>query len=86
MFLNFSWTNGRPSFDTLVFHRNMIDVIFNFQETGNAEVLKKKQYFTGEAAALDEEAQRKKREEEEMKEQRKKEFQNKSSVFNQSTE
>lgn len=48
--------------------------------------MKKKQIFTGEIEALDEEGQRKKQEEEEQKEQRKKEFQEKSSLFNQSNE
>jgi len=56
------------------------------KETGGSEVLKKRQYFTGESDALDEEAQRKIQEEEELKEQRKREFHQKSSFFNQSNE
>ena len=57
-----------------------------FQETGGSEVSKKRQFFTGESVALDEEAQRKMQEEEDLKEQRKREFQQKSSFFNQSTD
>ena len=60
--------------------------LYFWQAPASKEVLKKKQFFMGEAAALDEEAQRKQREEEELKEQRKKEFQDKSSLFNQPNE
>jgi len=58
----------------------------NTKESIGSEVLKKKQIFTVEIEALDEEGQRKKQEEEELKEQRKREFQEKSSLFNQSNE
>ena len=58
----------------------------NASESSGAEVKKKRQIFSGPEGTLDEDAQRKKDEEEELKQQRKREFEKKSTMFNQSNE
>ena len=57
----------------------------NASESSGAEVKKKREMFSGPDSTLDEESQRKKNEEE-LKLQRKREFEKKSSMFNQSNE
>jgi hypothetical protein len=57
----------------------------NASKSSGAEIKKKREIFTG-PGTLDEEAQRKKNEEEELKQQRKREFEKKSTMFNQSNE